>query len=300
MRASIIACFAVGFLSLSAGCATPSMTMQVRAPHAVAFEGADKLVLVDGEGLVEARQLANRAVAGASSGAFVVTNRGPEGIKLQLHPDRTATVDDPKPIGPTHMYVRVDPVVWLIDSVVDPQQPATTVLNARVVLQVSMASHDGKVRMREQAYEGRASSVASPTTNPTQLLAQAAQLAATAFIVDIKPITKKYIVPFDHTDSGQARILDGTEKGPITASIEAMRKYISYSNENNAIAHYNLAVMLDYNRQYTEAIKEYDQAMSFSVARPFYPESRLGCLERQRIEAMMFGAKPIGDAPAAP
>ncbi len=292
---SLSAALSVGLLLVvtAAGCASPGVNIvTLRPTAALEPRGADRLVLVDGEG----RRAGKEDVADlfrelARGGFYSVDDRGDDGVKLTLVGDKGNIEGSSKAPKSNELYVRVDVLNWEAapaifkdkaeDGVTDVDVPG---VHGRADLQISVVTAAGEVLMRERPYNGGADLVddcapGTPVMTATcanvlikKSIDAAGRAALTAFLIDITPVRVTDYVKYDDGDPGQKKLLEKANDQPLSSTEKALRRYIK-KNPNNAIALYNLAVTEDAQGQFEDAIAHYDAAMNI-VTRDGYVQAR--------------------------
>jgi tetratricopeptide (TPR) repeat protein len=260
------------------------------------------LVLVDGEGVQGAREQMPALVAAASAGTWwrADARRG-RGVKLAIVGERAERVGADVALDDDELWVRVDVIEWDVEQTQladeDGEQQAAQV--ASVTLQVTVADGSGALRLKERTYQGNVviEEGVAPEREP---LAEAASLAAASFLEDISPTRRSDVVRLDDSDGDQAALLRGvTDKGlPPRKAAVRLRKYLR-SHENNAVALYNLGVMLDAQGKHDDALRSYDAAMKINT-RDYYQATREGCARRAEDRRKVFGTPPAPPASPAP
>jgi hypothetical protein len=283
---------------------TKTLGVVVERPGAVAMYGAQHLVLVESEGRKQARDVVSQALSRRVPAGFAVEDRGPQGVQLTIAGNK-ATDNDAKDLTLRDAYIRADVVEWdvEIDEVEDRVGGAPVLVKVRkaeVVLQMSIVDANGGLLMNQQEVRSEFYQPRRPgdrRVDPDdELLFHAAEKAVDGFYAGLIPVRVSYQLRLDETDNGQSAVLDRLNDAPVPQLIKTQRTYVT-SNPQNAVAHYNLAVLLDANANYDEALSEYDIAMGIQ-ARDYYNSTKAGCQERKRFYEMMH--VPAGTvAPAA-
>lgn len=286
--------------ALSGGCATSHGVNIVTLQPAVALEprGADRLVLVDGEGRRSGKEeVADTFRDVARGGFFHVDDRGDEGIKLVLA-GKTATIEGSTTAPRSdELYVRIDVLAWdaapvvithkADDGVTDVSEPG---IHGRADLQVTVADASGRVLIREKEYRGVADVIDDGRTFPEAVIVEAARGALAGFLAEITPTRASDYLRFDAGDPGQKSILAATNQDTLKETEKKLRRYLK-KNENNAIAWYNVGVALDGQGRFEEAIEAYDTAMKI-VTRDGYVQARGGANARLAAWERVYGERP--------
>lgn len=313
------------FLALALGltasaCATPSLVVSSWEPSPLlAPRGGDRLVLVDGEGRASAkRATADFVLEEARGGFFRVDDRGDEGIKLSIAGQQAQLQGTTRGPRAKDLLVRIDILQWqqtLTTMLVeddDGTQREMPAVHGAADLQVSIADANGALLLREREVRGVADLELDPggAAPPIDAAAVVAGRAAVRLMLDeIAPHRVTEVLRLDDGDPGQKAILKIAGSGPLTRLEQRLRRYLK-REPNNAIARFNLAVTLDAEGRFDEALAAYDQAIAH-VARAGFAEGRAGCARRKARFEAMFGkptttsttpaeAPPMSAAPAAP
>ncbi|HEY1098410.1 MAG TPA: hypothetical protein VGF99_05765, partial [Myxococcota bacterium] len=156
------ACFVVVvlLLALLGGCATPGITVVTLEPTALLEPaGADRLILVDGEGRASAkRDVAAMIVDVARGGFFRAEDRGGSGVKLTLAGDK-ATVTGGREPQADELWLRADVLAWDADPITievedDGQHHDVPGWRGRADLQFTIANAAGDILLREYEFRG--------------------------------------------------------------------------------------------------------------------------------------------------
>ncbi len=280
------------------GCATtPSVNIVgLEAAPALAPRGADRLVLVDGEGRKSGREdvaLVFRDIA--RGGFYGVDDRADEGVKLTLVGDTGKLDGDTRAPRASELFVRIDVLVWeATPAIIRSETPEGAIveepgLHGRADLQISVINAAGTVLMREREYLGASDFVDDGRLHPRMVIREAARAALAAFITDITPQRRSSTVTFDAGDTGQERILERARTEPLGAIEKSLRRYLK-KNEGNAIAMYNLAVALDGQGKFEEALAMYDKAIEV-VNRAGFAQARADCSARLQAWERVYGPR---------
>ena len=100
-----------------------------------------------------------------------------------------------------------------------------------------------------------------------------------AALVDlITPIIVTESVRIDKSDKMQMGFIESANQGMIERAADDLDVFVRH-HPNNAVAHYNLAVMLDAIGEYETALEHYDRAMELG-GRRWYRHGRAQCARR--------------------
>lgn len=277
----------LGLALASTGCL--HMNIRTIRPAPNDLGPIDTLVLVQGQGRADALQIVATQVAqqvggrgfmgveDARSSSVRITSTGP-GAQLQPAPDAEAR--------PTTAYLRIDVEEWSAAPTVatrthqnDQGLPITQVIpiiRGRARIRAIILAPDGKTVMLSRSYEGGAD---MDVVVPPPPAAEIAGGNAVSFLVnEITPIIVTESVRIDKSDRGQRGYIELANAGNIAGAADGLQQYVD-ANPNNAVAHYNLAVMLDAIRQYEAALQHYDQAIQLHP-KGYYVEARQQCAGR--------------------
>jgi hypothetical protein len=324
-------CVAAALLiALAAGCG-PSLTIVSWEPGSVAGHGARTIVLVDGEGATGPREIAAKLLVRESRGGWFRVEQFPTEVKLTLIDERAETVGAPiDAIAENALWGRVDVVEWETEDTTveeyddDGNAVAVPAQSSEVTLQISVVDRNGRVILREQQYAGEVV-VEEGTIHLDDPLIEAARDAAQAFLTEAAPQQVRQVVRLDDSDGGLIPAVENItkQKWTLRTAERKIRRYLKL-HPNNAIATYNIAVLVDAQGRHAEALPIYDEAMKINT-RDFYIEARAGCARRATAKRAVFGessppnesgdptkvkapspsrgslnddAQPVGDAPA--
>lgn len=288
-----------------ASCATAGVDIVSLRPAAIDPRGGDRLVLVDGEGRrtgrAEVADLMREEVRGSF---YSFDDRGDDGVKLVLV-GKTATVEGQTKAPRTdEIYVRIDVLVWEAAPVVLRSENEDGVvveepgIHGRADLQITVADASGVVLMREKEYRGLADIVDDGRAFPDRVIAEAARGALRGFLAEITPSPLRERVLFDAGDPGQQKALDRAAKEPLKTTERSLRRYLK-KNENNAIAMFNIGVVLDAQGRFEEALKSYDSALAI-VVRDGWREARAACAGRLAAFERVYGKREKPTTTVAP
>lgn len=296
---------ALGLAILAAGCG-PMLILNTRSPRRIEPRGRDGLVLVESSGHRDAQGMVAAVLRGEARGAWWrITNRVQDGARLVLDEERNVRrariVGETAPLEADELWVRVEVVGWSTTptAVEDTNDAGQLVqlpaFRSDVVLQVTIADPDGQVLLDEAQYSGEAVVlVGAPVTgNP---LLEAARQAASAFLNDITPMPRADFVQLDDGDSSQRKAIEHAQGGRYVAAERSLRSYLK-KTPTNAVAHYNLGVVLEGQGRHREALQSYDEAIRIS-ARPYYRDTRTSCERRAEATEAVYGVAAPAPEPA--
>lgn len=291
------------------GC-SPTLQIVSYQPGRIEPRGARALVLLEGEGLKEARVLAAQLVDGEASGTWWrVENRSDEGPRLVKANARAEIVGETRGLRRDELWARVDVVEWDLDNITveeeneDGEVVPVPAVKAEVMLQAILADASGKILLDEQQYRGTVV-VAEGAGGPSDPLLEAARVAVSSLLDDISPQRRTDFIRLDDSDSGQKAVIQRIVKAqiPLRDGERGLRRYLK-KNPGNGVALYNLAVVLDAQGKHDEALTHYDESMQIAP-RDYYRETRAGCARRAAARKAVYGETtsppPQKAAPSAP
>jgi hypothetical protein len=98
---------------------------------------------------------------------------------------------------------------------------------------------------------------------------------------------------FDDGDPGQRNIVRNT-RDTLAGLEKRFRRYLS-KNTSNAIAHHNLAIVLDAQGRFEEALLEHDRALDI-VDRDGFFDARSDTVRRRTAWERLYGDRPTPEA----
>jgi hypothetical protein len=275
-------------LLAATGCA-PTLRVNVLEPSQVSLGAGTQLNVLQTGGRRSAREfvlqeLGQQAMRG---GYFQVKDRSEEGFNMNVAGRSVQFLEgssDPLPT-PQDVALRIDVLDWNANS--DSHTNADGVTKsrwrARVVLGVTAANAEGKAMLAESEYVGEAFFEDTRHGGGEQLaIEQAARNAVARLLWDVTPIYVTKHIRIDEDDKAQQPILEVAKQGNLVRAIEELRGYLAQA-PGNAVAHYNLAVMLDATGQYDEALSLYTKAIQLS-SKAFYVQMKAECARRQAAQ----------------
>lgn len=269
-------------LGAMSACA-PRLYVNVLQPAPVNFGAAKKISIVQTEGRRSAREaviieLVNQA---RGAGYFTVTDRSEEGIVVRIA-GRTVEVGGGRgpPQAPDEVGMRIDVNEWNANK--DTQQTKDSKGNVvnkiiwvgRVVLSVTAFNASGKTFVTEKEYRG----TYNHENSEDEAIAQSAERAVRALLEDFTPTYVQKAIRLDDEEEQQKPIIELARNGEVPRAIEEERGLVA-KNANSAAAVYNLAVLLDSQGLYKEALPLYEEAIRLSP-KDFYVENKSECARR--------------------
>ena len=296
--------FAVGLVSASACASAPGLNVTSWEPSAVLEpRGADRLILVDGEGRASGRRhVADLFVEAARGGFFSAEDRGRSGVRLTLageHAVVSGAVGQPVQ---NELHVRIDVLAWDADPIVmivreDNRDVEVPGWRGRADLQFTVANATGEVLVREREVRSfHDDEIADPRRREwhrERAIMHAAGDAVRAFIIEISPQRRTYFLAFDDGDNGQAAIIND-RAATLDGLEQRLRRYVA-KNPGNAIAHHNLGVILEARGRYEDALIEHDRALDI-VPREGFFDARSDTIRHRAAWEQMFGPRPVAKA----
>lgn len=265
------------------------------------------LVLLEGEGRGSAQQAVFRQIArqARATGYFTVQDRTREGHEVVIV-GRRADLDGGRRKMPRGQAgVKVAILDWRshreAQAVTREREDGDTVTevvpfrHGSVVLEISLFDENGEAHLAQAEFEGFAEGEVSKLSRQI-VLERAAREAVARFLEAITPRWVASDVPLDVDDPEQQPILETAEAGAIDRAASQATRYVQ-QNPGSASAHYNLAVLLDAQGDYEQAMAMYDRAVRLG-GKAFYAESRAGCARRLAArQALASGPVPASLAP---
>ena len=159
---------------------------------------------------------------------------------------------------------------------------------SEVSLQITIVDRTGRVLLREQQYAGEVV-VEEGVVHLDDPLTEAARDAAQLFLAEAAPQQVAQVVRLDDSDGGLISAIDNITRRNWTLrnAERKIRRYLKV-HPNNAIATYNIAVLVDAQGRHDEALAIYDEAMKIN-SRDYYIEARAGCARRATAKRAVFG-----------
>lgn len=257
------------------------------APHDLG--PVDQVVLVQGQGREDALQVAGMELLNqvSSRGFFGVRDARHENLRMLT--GRNSTTLKPAPNveeASRNVYVRLDIVEWSASPTVATRTfenedgevvtQVSPVLRGRAVIRATILAADGQTLLMAQTFTGGAD---TDVTVPPPPAAEIAGRNAVAALVNlITPIIVTESVRIDKSDKQQMGFIETANQGLIEQAATDLDNFVRH-HPNNAVAHYNLAVMLDAIGEYEQALEHYDRAMELG-GRRWYGEGRAQCARR--------------------
>lgn len=307
---SVVVC---SLVALAGACATPGVNVVSWEPSPLLEpQGADRMVLVDGEGRASAKRIVADLFRDAARGSyFHVEDRGPSGVKLTLA-GKHATVDGSATAPrPTELWVRIDVLAWSFEQTTlviddgddDGGTHEVPGVRGHADLQYSIANAAGDVIIREREVRGVADLEAEndgrlDDRRGEEAAITAARGAVATIIAELSPQRQTGTYRFDTGDNGQKRILED-DTATLANRERRLRRYLK-KNDANAIAHHNLAIILAAQGRFEDALVEHDRAIAI-VNRPGFADARGETARHLTMWVRMFGPRPVVEAtvPAA-
>lgn len=287
---------------LCGGCA-PTVRVTVLQPAPVNLGQARRLSVVQAEGHPDARVrvLEELLKQIRADGFFSAQDQSAEGMNVRVLGDRVEVTGGRSPSQtPDEVRLRIDVLDWDARPGLRPvtrsekqeekdagaqegpkpgareAQRWAPVLAAKVVLGVTAFNAQGRALLAGRAYEGRAEAPEGSAAEPT--LRQASKEAVGRLLRDITPRYVVRTLRLDDEDEQQRPIIKLAEGGNVVVAAEELRRYVQ-TNPLRGSAHYNLAVLLDAQGRYTEALDEYAAALRLST-KAYYVAAKAGCARR--------------------
>ena len=228
-------------------------------------------------------------------GYFTVTDRQDEGIEMKIV-GRDVRIEGEAPEQHwAEIFVRLDLLEWAAyergrietyrDDNGNDRERRVDYLVGKVVFTVSASNASGRALMVEEEYVGERWQELRSNPRDDEVISEAAEVAIARLLYDITPRLRTESIRIDTSDKDQRPIIELLREGALLEAEEQFRSFLKSSPENN-VAKYNLAVCLDAQRRYQEALGLYDKALE-TQAPAYYAKSRAACARRlMNSEAM--------------
>lgn len=266
-------------LALLATACAPRLYVNVLQPAAVNLGAAKKLTLLESQGRESAREavvqeLKNQAQA---NGYFSLEDRTADGVTVKFS-GRNVSVSSPP--AADAVGLRIDVTEWNADK--EQEQGKDKKGNAvvkeywmgRVQLLVTAFDSTGRTFAVEKLYRATARDDADEDAS----ILSAARGVVRQLLDDVTPVYVQKAIQLDDEEEGQKVIIDMARNGNVPGAIDAERQLLGKSpNDANAI--FNLAVLLDSQGLYKDALPLYDQAAKLRP-KQLYFDVRRECAQR--------------------
>ena len=273
------------------GCA-PSLRVNVLEPSRVNLGAGKQLTVLQTEGRRSAREFVIQELGtyARQGGYYQVRDRSEEGITMKVA-GRSVEFQGGTgaPLTPEEIALRIDVLDWSAnsDSHTDKKGRTSRVWRAKVA---AGGDHGEPRRPRDAGRDRvRGSSLSSTTARAAGASSRPWRwrrvLALGRLMRDITPSYVTKHIRLDEDDKAQQPILEVAKQGNVTRAIDELRVYLE-QNQGNAVAHYNLAAMLDATSQYDEALSLYTKAIQLG-SKDYYVQMKAECARRQAASAAL-------------
>ena len=257
-------------------------------PGAVELGTIRHLVILDGEGRPSARAFVFQELVhqARTAGYFRAQDRSAEGHTVQVVGQRADLDRGLRRMPKGQAGMRIDIVEW---STQRELRPVTTegadgvkvtehvpVRHGKVVLSVTVFDSTGRAHLAERDFEGRSEVKKSATRKAA--LADAARDAVARVLEEISPRVVTQRVRLDADDPEQEPIVKLASAGSVAKAADDLTRYFQ-QNPSSPSAAYNLAVLLDAQGRYEQALPLYERALRLG-GQSYYHEAREGCTRR--------------------
>jgi len=210
-----------------------------------------------------------------------------EGVRMRLLGRRGELEGASAPLAVDQAGVRFDVYEWTAFRDEEPFQrqdeagknytELVPVRRGKALVSFTLLAPGGRLILAAKEYEGIAFSEDLQIAQEELLELAAGELVA-RFLDDITPRSVVSRVRLDDEDPGQEPILEVAATGNLALAVRDMRTYVE-KHPFNASAAYNLAVFLDAQGEYDEALAMYNLSLSRS-SKSFYRTARTECARR--------------------
>jgi tetratricopeptide (TPR) repeat protein len=269
----------VALLALLASACAPRLYVNVLQPAPVNLGPAKKLTVFETQGRKTARDavLQELQLQARNNGYFTFTDRSEEGITVQFT-GRNVTLSAPQ--APDEVGLRIDVIEWNADK--EQEQTKDKKGNpalkdhwlGRVLLQITAFNPQGRSFIAEKEYKAQA----RDDNDEDAAILAAARDAVAALLEDFTPTYVQKEIRLDDEEEAQRPVIDLARSGDTPKAVESEKQLLAKS-PNSAVAIFNLAVLLDAQGLYKDALPLYDQAIKLR-SKDFYFEVRRDCAQR--------------------
>lgn len=267
---------------LATSACAPRLYVNVLQPAPVNLGPAKKLAVLESQGRQSAREdfLKELNAQAKNAGYFTVADKSGDGITVRI---TGQSVLPSAPPAPDEVGLRIDVVEWNAEKESQPTRekdkqgnPITKdVWKSRVQVLLTAFSSSGKVFVVEKAYKG----AGEDEKDEDAAIMNAARDVAALVLEDLTPVYVQKAIWLDDTEDAQRPVIDMARNGDIPKAIE-MEKELLAKSPNNAPAIYNLAVLLDAQGLYKDALGYYEQAVKLAETKELYKEMKAECAQR--------------------
>ena len=277
-----------GTLALALSSCTSTLAIKSMQPGPVNIGATRHLVLLHGEGRRSAREFVSHDLdrQARHRGYFSYEDRSEDGVEVKIA-GRSVNLDGASfHLAPTHAGLRIDVLEWnayrdvssvrRYDDTGAPYMHEVPVQRGNVLLALTLFDQSGHALLAEAEYEGVVE--CEPDVPREQVIELAASDAVSSFLDDITPHQVVSRVRLDEDDDGQESFLEMAREGQVAYAADGLRSYLQ-ADPNNAIAAYNLAVLLEAMGHFEEALSFYDKAIALG-GKDYYHRARVDCARR--------------------
>ena len=266
---------------LASACA-PRLYVNVLQPAPVNLGPAKKLSLYESQGRQSAREeLVKELVTQAqTAGYFTLADRTAEGLTVRI----TGNAVQPSvPPAADEVGLRIDIAEWNADKESQPTRekdkqgnPITRdAWKSRVKLLVTAFNAGGKAYAVEKEY----AATGEDEKDEDASILMAAREAVSRVLEDVTPTYVQKAIQLDDTEEAQRPVIDTARSGDVPKAIE-MEKQLLAKSPNNAAALFNLAVLMDSQGLYRDALGFYEQAIKLAETKELYKAMKSECAQR--------------------
>jgi len=278
-------------IGLAAAC-VPSIRVNVLQPAPVNMGASKQLSVFETSGRRSAREecVAELIRQVRADGWFTLTDRSEEGITVKVA-GQTATATGAKtPQKADEIALKIEILNWDSERKDIPEQrdskgkitqEAKTAYVGKVLLGVTAFNANGKTYLAETEYAGEQ----TPEETESQAVKSAAKGAIWKLVQSITPHYVQKSIRMDGDDEGQKQILEVAKGGNLDQAGTELKAYLD-KNPSNPAALYNMAVILDAQGKYQEALDLYTKAITNST-KDYYVQMKTECTQRLAAQEAM-------------